>query len=121
MYKKNKYRLLKARKQRIRRRTSGTATQPRLSVFRSLKHISVQVVDDDNGVTLASASTLEAIVRDEMDKVAPMEKAVKIGTLIAERCKAKNIEQLVFDRNGKKYHGVVKKLADAVREAGVKM
>ena len=121
MYTNNKSRLLAARKQRIRRRVKGTAEQPRLTVFRSLQHLSVQVIDDAQGVTLAAASTLEAVVRDELSKVPPMEKAAKIGSMIAERCKAKNIEQLVFDRNGKKYHGVVKKLADAVREAGLKM
>ena len=107
-------------KRRLRNRNKLRAInsgRPRLSVHRSSKNISVQVIDDVQGITLASASTMEAAVRGaEGDKTA---KAAKVGELIAERSKAAGIENVVFDRAGNKYHGRIAALADAAREAGL--
>ncbi len=102
------------RKKRIRARVSGTAMRPRLSVYRSNKHVFAQLVDDTKSQTLASASDLKEA------KGTPMERAKKVGGEIATAAKAKNIEMAVFDRNGYRYHGCVKALADAAREAGLK-
>ena len=105
-------------KYRIRRKVSGTAERPRLCIYRSLKHIYAQVVDDATGRTLVSASSLE---KDFPSKSGQnRQAATEIGKLIAERSKEKGIEQVVFDRNGFKYHGRVKTLADAAREGGLK-
>jgi large subunit ribosomal protein L18 len=105
------------RQVRGRKKVSGTAERPRLVVTRSSKHISVQVVDDLVGRTLASASTMEADVRSvEGDKSA---KARKVGELVAARAKAAGIDGVVFDRAGNKYHGRVAALADAAREGGL--
>jgi len=105
------------RQVRGRKKVSGTADRPRLVVTRSSKHISVQVVDDLVGRTLASASTMEADVRvAEGDKSA---KARTVGTLVAQRAKAAGIDGVVFDRAGNKYHGRVAALADAAREGGL--
>jgi large subunit ribosomal protein L18 len=105
------------RKDRIRRKLSGTAERPRLSVYKSLKHIYAQVVDDTTGRTLVSASSMEADLRGaEGDKTA---KARKVGELIAERAKAAGIESVVFDRAGNRYHGRVAAVADGVREGGL--
>jgi large subunit ribosomal protein L18 len=105
------------RQVRGRKRVSGTAERPRLVVTRSSKHISVQVVDDLVGRTLASASTMEADVRSvEGDKSA---KARRVGELVAERAKAAGVDGVVFDRAGNKYHGRVAALADAAREGGL--
>ena len=99
----------------IRTRISGTAEQPRLTVFRSNCQIYAQVIDDEKGVTLASASSLG--IKDKMTKT---EKAKKVGALIAEAAKKAGVEKVVFDRNGYLYHGRVQTLADAAREAGLK-
>jgi large subunit ribosomal protein L18 len=105
------------RQLRGRKRLSGTPDRPRLVVTRSAKHISVQVVDDTVGKTLASASTMEADVRGVSgDKTA---KAKKVGELVAARAKAAGIEGVVFDRAGNKYHGRIAALADAAREGGL--
>ena len=105
------------RQVRGRKKVSGTAERPRLVVTRSSKHISVQVVDDLVGRTLASASTMEADVRSvEGDKSA---KARKVGELVAERAQAAGVSSAVFDRAGNKYHGRVAALADAAREGGL--
>jgi large subunit ribosomal protein L18 len=105
------------RQVRGRKRVSGTGERPRLVVTRSSRHITVQVVDDLVGRTLASASTMEADVRSaEGDK---SEKARKVGQLVAERAKAQGVESVVFDRAGNKYHGRVAALADAAREGGL--
>jgi large subunit ribosomal protein L18 len=105
------------RQVRGRKKVSGTAERPRLVVTRSSKHISVQVVDDLVGRTLASASTMEADVRSlEGDKSA---KARKVGELVAERAQAAGVTSAVFDRAGNKYHGRVAALADAAREGGL--
>ena len=99
------------------RRSSGTAERPRLVVTRSSKHITVQVVDDLVGKTLASASTMEADLRGfDGDKTA---KAKKVGELVAERAKAAGVDGVVFDRAGNKYHGRVAALADGAREGGL--
>ncbi|MFL6106762.1 MAG: 50S ribosomal protein L18 [Marmoricola sp.] len=105
------------RQKRGRKKITGTDARPRLVVTRSPKHISVQVVDDLVGKTLAFASTMEADVRAVSgDKT---EKAKKVGELVAERAKAAGIEGVVFDRAGNKYHGRVAALADAAREGGL--
>jgi large subunit ribosomal protein L18 len=105
------------RQVRGRKKISGTSERPRLVVTRSSKHISVQVVDDLQGKTLVSASTMEADLRTlEGDKTA---KAKKVGELVAERAKTNGIESVVFDRAGHKYHGRIAALADAAREGGL--
>ena len=105
------------RQVRGRKKVAGTAQRPRLVVTRSSKHISVQVVDDLVGKTIASASTMEADLRGfDGDKTA---KAKKVGELVAERAKSAGIEGVVFDRAGNKYHGRVAALADGAREGGL--
>ena len=105
-------------KKRVRKNISGTADKPRMSVYRSNKQISVQLIDDKSGNTLAAASSLgKDIVSQSGTK---SEKAALVGKLIAERAQKAGIENVVFDRNGYLYHGRVKQLADAAREAGLK-
>ena len=107
----------KRRHIRVRKKVSGSAARPRLVVTRSARHIVVQVVDDDAGRTLASASTMEADVRGAaVDKTA---KARKVGQLVAERAKSAGIDTVVFDRGGNKYHGRVAALAEGAREGGL--
>jgi large subunit ribosomal protein L18 len=108
------------RKLRIRRKISGTAQQPRLSVFRSAKHIYAQVVDDVAGSTVAHASTLSRDVRGEVTEASKLDAAKKVGASIAKALLAKGISKVVFDRNGYLYHGRIRALADAAREAGLK-
>ena len=109
------------RKQRIRNELKAVNNgRPRLSVTRSYKNISVQVIDDAKGVTLAAASTLEADVRKDLKTGADSAAAAVVGKLVAERAKQAGVEQVVFDRGGYLYHGRVKALADAAREAGLK-
>ena len=102
---------------RVRRKISGTAERPRLCVFRSNSNLYVQLVDDVAGNTLAQASTLDKEVKT---KHANKEAAKEVGALIAKRAKAKKVETVVFDRGGYIYHGVVKELAEAAREGGLK-
>ncbi|MDP3892900.1 50S ribosomal protein L18 [Nocardioides sp.] len=105
------------RQVRGRKKISGTAERPRLVVTRSSKHISVQVIDDLVGKTLASASTMESDLRTlDGDKTA---KAKRVGELVAERAKAAGVEGVVFDRAGNKYHGRIAALADGAREGGL--
>ena len=107
------------RQLRIRKRISGTAVRPRLVVNRSARHVFVQVVDDTKGLTVASASTMEADLRAfDGDKTA---KAKRIGELVAERAKAAGIEAVVFDRGGNKYHGRIAAVADGAREGGLSL
>jgi large subunit ribosomal protein L18 len=108
------------RKASIRKKVNGTPERPRLSVFRSAKHIYAQVIDDVSHQTLATVSTLDETIKGSLTGLKKSERAKKIGTAIAERCKAKGIEKVVFDRNGYIYHGRVQALADAAREAGLK-
>jgi len=107
------------RKLRIRRRITGTEERPRLSVYRSGRHIYAQVVLDSEGRTLAAASTLSRDLKGTLDEDAKSDAARKVGALIAKMCLAKNIEKVVFDRNGYLFHGRVKALAEAAREAGL--
>ena len=102
---------------RVRRKISGTAERPRLCVFRSNSNIYVQVIDDVAGNTLVSASTLDKEIKT---KHSNKEAAKELGALIAKKAKAKKIEEVVFDRGGYIYHGVVKELAEAAREGGLK-
>jgi large subunit ribosomal protein L18 len=109
-------------KHRIRKRVQGTEARPRLTVFRSVSHMYVQVVDDMSGRTVASASTVEPAVKGALTKEARggnVEGAKAIGKTIAERLIEKGVKRVVFDRNGFLYHGRVKALADAAREAGL--
>ena len=108
------------RKLRIRRKINGTAAQPRLSVFRSARHIYAQVVDDVAGKTVAHASTLSRDVRADANEASKLDAAKKVGGAIAKMLLAKGIDRIVFDRNGYRYHGRVRALADAAREAGLK-
>ena len=107
------------RKFRIRNKISGTAERPRLTVFRSANHIYAQVVDDDAGSTLAAASTLSADLKGGLGEADKTDAAKKVGALIARICLERKIEQVVFDRNGYLYHGRIKALAEAAREAGL--
>src|ERR1700730_17657576 len=106
------------RKKRIRARMEGTLERPRLSVFRSNRHIYVQLVDDAKGHTLVAASSLEEELIDK--KGGTIEGAKTLGNLVAKRALAKNISQVVFDRSGYLYHGRIKAVADAAREGGLK-
>jgi len=108
------------RKLRIRKRISGTPERLRLSVFRSSKHIYAQVVDDTTSKTVAHASTLSKELKGKLEGLKKVEEAKAVGKLIGEICKSKKIDKVVFDRNGYIYHGRIKALADAAREAGLK-
>jgi large subunit ribosomal protein L18 len=103
----------------VRRRITGDARRPRLSVFRSLHHIYVQVIDDATGYTLAAASTREKAISSDLESLKSSGAAEKVGKIIAERAKEKGITTVVFDRGGYKYHGRIKALADAARSAGL--
>jgi len=107
------------RKKRIRKKLSGTPARPRMSVFRSAKHIYVQVVDDLNGHTVASASTLTPELKGELSGVSKLEAAAKVGALAAKRCLDANVKGVVFDRNGYIYGGRVAAVAKAARENGL--
>ena len=105
--------------QRIRNRFAGTAERPRLAVFRSNLHMYAQIIDDDAQTTLVAASTTEKAVKAELEKTNDVAAASYIGTLIAKRALEAGITEVVFDRGGFLYHGKVKALADAAREAGL--
>lgn len=107
------------RHRRLRRRVAGTAQRPRLSVFRSNRHIYAQIIDDGSGRTLAAASTLQGDVKTESAGKKMVEAAGLVGKAIAEAGKAAGVEQVVFDRGGFKYHGCIRTLADAARGAGL--
>lgn len=104
---------------RVRQRVDGTAGRPRLSVFRSLQHIYAQVIDDSRGHTLVAASTLEPALRDRVDGMSKVAQAQLVGTTLAERALAAGVMAVVFDRGGYLYHGRVKAVADAARQAGL--
>jgi large subunit ribosomal protein L18 len=108
----------KRRHHRVRKKIYGTPARPRLAVFRSNRHLVLQVIDDLNGVTLAAASTPEADVR-AAGTTGNVEAATKIGTLVADRAKAAGVDTVVFDRGGFLFHGRVKAAADAARNAGL--
>ena len=117
MAKKDKAAVRRAVHTRIRRRVRGTQERPRLAIFRSLNHIYAQVIDDERAVTIASASTVEKDLRGATG--GNVEAAQRVGRAIAERALAKGVEQVVFDRGGFRFHGRVKALTDAAREAGL--
>jgi len=107
------------RRERVRKRVTGSDARPRLCVFRSGKHIYAQVISDQTGRTLAAASTLSSVVKTELKRSANCEAAKQVGTLIARLCQERAIHTVVFDRNGFLYHGRVKALAEAARAAGL--
>jgi large subunit ribosomal protein L18 len=108
------------RKQSIRKKIAGTSTKPRLSVYRSNKHIYAQLIDDTSGRTIVAASTLDEAVRSASDPKNKRERSSLVGKLIGERALEKGCKQVVFDRNGFLYHGRIKAVSDGAREAGLK-
>ncbi len=107
------------RKLRIRKKIFGTGQRPRLSVFRSNRHIFAQIIDDEKGVTLVATSSFSKELKGKKLEGGKKAMAREVGTLIAQKAKAKGIDQVVFDRGGYLFHGRVKELADAAREAGL--
>ena len=116
--KKKAVRLLR-RQYNTRKGLFGSPERPRMSVFRSDKHLHVQIIDDFAGKTLVAASTTQSEVRGEQPNGGNISAAVKVGTMIAERAKAAGITKVAFDRGGRRYHGRVKALADAARKGGL--
>lgn len=110
----------KRRHARVRKRVLGTAERPRLNVFRSARHIYAQAIDDEEGCTLVAASTVESIIREQVQGLRKVEQAERVGEALAKRALERGVTQVVFDRGGYKYHGRVKALADAARQAGLK-
>ena len=104
---------------RVRKNLAGTSERPRLTIFRSGRHITAQLVNDDEGKTLAAASTMQKDVKDGLKSTANKDAAVKVGTMIAERAKALGVSKVCFDRGHFRYHGRVAALADAARKAGL--
>ncbi|MBC7234129.1 MAG: 50S ribosomal protein L18 [Chloroflexi bacterium] len=109
----------KKRHGRIRRRVHGTSERPRLNVFRSLRHIYAQIIDDTVGHTIASACTLDSEIRQQISGLNKTEQAKLVGQVLAKRALEKGVKQVVFDRGGYKYHGRVKALAEGARAAGL--
>jgi len=107
------------RHRRVRKKVVGIVERPRLNVFRSLKHIYAQVIDDDQGHTLVAASTLDPELRGKLGGLTKTEQARSVGKLLGERALARGVKQVVFDRGGYKYHGRVKALAEGSREVGL--
>lgn len=110
---------IKRRHERLRKGIEGTAERPRLAVYRSQQHIYAQVIDDTAGRTLVSASTLDPELKKELANGRTVEAATKVGSVLAERAKAKGIDKVVYDRGGFLYHGRIAALAEAAREAGL--
>ncbi|MCZ6676243.1 MAG: 50S ribosomal protein L18 [Candidatus Poribacteria bacterium] len=108
------------RKKRIRKKITGTSQRPRFSVFRSLKHIYVQIIDDEKGITVAAASTLSPELKDSLTTGGNANVARQVGGLIARKAKEHQIESVVFDRGGNLFHGRIKAVADAAREGGLR-
>ncbi|RKU20835.1 50S ribosomal protein L18 [Candidatus Poribacteria bacterium] len=108
------------RRKRVRRKISGTGDRPRLSVFRSTKHIYAQLINDELGVTVAEASTLSPELRATLSNGGNIQAAESVGTLIAQKAKQKQVEVAVFDRGGHLYHGRIKALAEAAKAEGLK-
>lgn len=115
-----KTRKLERRKARVRQRIFGTAARPRLNVYRSECHIYAQIIDDAQGRTLVSASTVDPALRKTLKSTGTIEAAKAVGKLLAERAVASNIQAVVFDRGGRIYHGRIQALAEASREGGLK-
>ena len=110
---------LRRRHHRVRKKVTGTADRPRLAVFRSNRHIYAQIIDDESGRTLVSASTLDGSIRSGSDGTGNIAAAKAVGTLVAERAKEAGIDTVVFDRGGFQYHGRVAAVADAARSGGL--
>lgn len=107
-------------KRRFRQYVRGTAQRPRLTVFRSLRHLYAQVIDDERGVTIAAVSTLEKATTGDLASTGNREAGKRVGELIAERAKSQGVDTVVFDRGGFQYHGVIRAIAEGAREAGLK-
>lgn len=107
------------RQGRVRRSVQGTNARPRLCIYRSGRHMYVQVISDESGATLTAASTLSSELRSTIKKTATVDAAKEVGSLIARKCQEKGIVQVVFDRNGFLYHGRIRAVAEAAREAGL--
>jgi len=107
------------RRNRVRRKVTGSDAKPRLSIYRSLHHIYAQVISDESGKTIAAASTLTPELRESLKSKRNADAAKQVGKAIAQKCLAGGIKEVVFDRNGFLYHGRLKALADAAREAGL--
>lgn len=105
---------------RIRRKIFGTNERPRVSVFKSNKYFYAQLIDDLEGRVLMGISTRDSGIKNPDEKIKPIEQAKRLGSQFAQKCKERNIEAIVFDRRGYKYHGIVKAFADAMRESGIK-
>ena len=121
MFTKKDKKLAKTRRHyHIRNKVAGTASMPRLTVFKSLKYIYAQIIDDDTQTTLASASSLEKDIKSKVSNAAGMDAAKLVGELIADRAMSNKIDTVVFDRSGYLYHGKVQALAEAAREKGLK-
>ncbi|MGD8439836.1 MAG: 50S ribosomal protein L18 [Holophagae bacterium] len=106
-------------KRRSRQQVRGTSERPRLAVYRSLRHLYAQIIDDEKGVTIASVSTLEKDSAGGLPSTGGREAGKRVGELIAERAKSQGVSAVVFDRSGFKYHGVIRAIADGAREAGL--
>jgi large subunit ribosomal protein L18 len=120
MGKSNRAQLARVRRhERVRSKVVGTPQRPRLNVYRSLNHIYAQIIDDSQGHTLMSISSLDSSLRDTLADKTKTEQASEVGKVLAERAKQAGITQVVFDRGGYKYHGRVKALAEASREGGL--
>ncbi len=117
---KEKYIARHKRQRRVRKKITGTRQRPRLSVFRSLRHIYAQIIDDEAGNTLIAASTLSSELKDSLSTQGNISAAQQVGALIARRAKEHQIESVVFDRGGNLYHGRIKALAEAAREEGLR-
>ena len=109
----------KKRAMGVRKRVTGAPTRPRITVFRSAKHIYVQAIDDDTGKTLAAASTMDKQLKGSLAGDKKVDQAKKVGSLLGERLKAAGVESAVFDRNGFRYHGRIAAIANGAREAGI--
>lgn len=110
----------KKKHRRIRNKIMGSAERPRLNVYKSLKHMYAQIINDETGNTLVSASTLEDEVKEGLESTSNVEAAKRVGKIIAQRALAKGIDKVVFDRSGYIYHGRVKAVAEGAREGGLK-
>ena len=117
--KKSRAEMREKKHMRMRNRFSGTAERPRLAVFRSNNHMYAQIIDDTVGNTLVSASTLEKEIKAELEKTNDVDAAAYVGKIVAKRAMDKGITEVVFDRGGFLYHGKIKALAEAAREAGL--
>ena len=118
--KQDRNKIRRKRHLRVRNKLQGTTLRPRLNVFRSTKHIYAQVIDDANGVTIASASSMDPELKDSITNGGNVDAAKKVGELVAKRALEKGLTEVVFDRGGYLYHGRIQALADGAREAGLK-